>query len=489
LVEAIVLLQIPAQICYFLALRCMGLLSETYTGVLVQRFDVGQHLAQKMMGFLSNMLVYSKLADKEEGISQLKVSRMIKDAAREFQVHSPNMSSVIHCGIEVTLDMEGNKYTKYSKRKSLADRFQRAVGKTSSLSDLMQRLTKDSKKSSRRQDDELECIGAKSFAMASNSDNTSLDNLVELCSPDRKLGFLERFFLPRLLSELRRDTHRESPEESANMESPEESSDCEGTEGLSQAVIQGSDTGNSGPGHGDVTASNHMCSDQVSQLHDRLQDLEATVSKVQSQMLGLETLIHEQVLAKFKEFTELQASGSQAHTQQMKGQEGSCSSSDMMCNGLHSRFAPQVDCTRGLPLAAPVQQNVSKSEQAVNPNHGSSRLEEECVAQMHCRLFRLERLMDEIRGSAGQVHARTKSRGQFCTTISSSEDERTAVCSSGMEPTSLNPLGEFGGRQLDSFITYGSTPGEDRLSRDNTRLSSNSTFGGELSRDSTIWIV
>jgi len=119
-VEAAVLLQIPSKICFLLAFWCLGLLSEVYREVLAQKFDIGQHFAHVMVRMMSNRLVYSKLMDQNEGISVARVSKVIRATAEEFQVESRSMSKFIRCCVEVIMDMQGNKYTNYSKRRSVA---------------------------------------------------------------------------------------------------------------------------------------------------------------------------------------------------------------------------------------------------------------------------------------------------------------------------------------------------------------------------------
>jgi len=110
---------------------------------------------------------------------------------------------VLFC-FAVALDVRNNKYTTYSRRKSLAQKVirgswtQRVISYVSGAE-----VSSKSSKPSIECNDEGDQIGPGAFLLASSmNDVVALDHAVVLFDVDRKIGFVERFFLPFFVHEL-----------------------------------------------------------------------------------------------------------------------------------------------------------------------------------------------------------------------------------------------------------------------------------------------
>jgi len=202
LVESVVLLQMPASFFRFLATRCLGDLSRIYEGVLDQRFSLAQHVASSAMYLLSCSTSFSQIADAPAGLSLPEMSTRVANTLADFhELSSAELKAFVLFCFTIALDVRHNRYTNYRKASSLKKKvfhqFHKLRGGTNKYESLDEYGTEH----------EVEHImdkhiGSGAFVIAASiQQKVAIDHVVRLFDKDRKIGLLEKFFLPRWIRE------------------------------------------------------------------------------------------------------------------------------------------------------------------------------------------------------------------------------------------------------------------------------------------------
>jgi len=203
LVESVVLLSLPASVFRFIATSCLGHLSRLYEGVLNQRFSLSQHVASTAMHLISSSVTFKKLSDTEDGISLSKMTRATADVLRDFsELSTAELNAFVLFSFTVALDVRNNRYTNYSKMHDMTVRAAEKMRQTRIFSRSGQTISGYPGTADPFDSVIYKRINAASFLVAySIQQMVAVDHIVKLFSKERKVGILERYFLPSFVRE------------------------------------------------------------------------------------------------------------------------------------------------------------------------------------------------------------------------------------------------------------------------------------------------
>lgn len=206
IVEAIVLMQVPATVCGLVARYGMGMLSCVYFGVIVEKFDLVQHFATAAIQLLSNIEAHSLIAHGEPGITLPQmldgITRATNDMG-ETTLHIHDLEWFVRFCFSISLDLRNNKYSNYSKRKSLAKRTGNMLGKAFGQQRAASEIISWMGGCNTEGDPSIGvALGLGSFVIAAcPQEQLAIDHLVKLFDGSRKVPLLEQVFLPKFLRE------------------------------------------------------------------------------------------------------------------------------------------------------------------------------------------------------------------------------------------------------------------------------------------------
>jgi len=218
LADVAVYMQFPARFFRFILLSCLGHLSIIYGSVLNENFNLGQHAAASAVHALSTSVCFDQLANQKDGITLSQVTETIThefQGFKELDPHELNAFALFFFNVVSNLgSMEFDATAVFqAKVKEKLPPKPKMFGKT--LSQLMQ--VRDSGDSVGGPDDDNDdavtpvtettdgeqLLTLKSWMTAASlTYKVQLEHLVKLFDRDRRVGQLEKCFLPEFVHDV-----------------------------------------------------------------------------------------------------------------------------------------------------------------------------------------------------------------------------------------------------------------------------------------------
>jgi len=195
-----VVLRLPIFLFRLVIGRCLGSLSSIYSTTFQEQFDLPSHLCSLAIDIMSRNAIFHLLAGSQAGISLALMNGRISESLQGFcELDCSEINAFVLFFFAMA----------YDSQKVHASRLQRTfTGKVEAL------VKRKSKSQTFYDEMQHRALSITKFIRASTMGKTIIvENVVRLFDQDRKLGFVENFFMPDFMRhhvmKMRRDPDQE----------------------------------------------------------------------------------------------------------------------------------------------------------------------------------------------------------------------------------------------------------------------------------------